>query len=140
GPRRTCGERPIRPPKTQKGPHGPFANRTGGFLADLEDEQQRDDERVDDERLDQREAKNHRAVDLLGSSRVARDALERRAGRAALADAAAERGETDAEACAERDQAVVRREAVELHGLRVIGALCERDAAEQDEQSERRKR
>ena len=73
----------------------------------LADEQERDDERVDHERLDQREAENHRAADLAGGAGVAGDALERRAGGAALADAAAERGEADAEAGAERDQAVV---------------------------------
>src|SRR4030095_4985931 len=92
------------------------------------------DERVDDQRLEQREAEDHRAADLTGSARVARDALERAGRRTALADAAAERREPDAEARAERDPAVVGGEAVDA--LRLLGihlALRVRDSRDADD-------
>src|SRR5215510_4840311 len=73
--------------------------------ADLEREDERDDERVDDQRLDQREAEDHRGADLAGGAGVARDAVQRGGRGAALADATAERGDADAQAGGERDQA-----------------------------------
>src|SRR5262245_18879871 len=96
-----CVERPIRLPKTQNGPSSdrrtvPLRDEGGCLRADLEHEQERDQERVDHQRLDQGEAEDHRREDLSLRAGVARDAFEGRAGRAALADAAAECGETDA--------------------------------------------
>jgi len=70
------------------------------------------------------------ARDLTGGAGVAGDAFECRAGGAALADAAAERGETDRETSAERDPAEVVRQTDDLDVLRVevLRVRIDRDA------------
>src|SRR5688572_23228588 len=84
---------------------GPTRRRS----ADLALEQDRDDERVDDQRLDQRQAQDERGEHLVSRLRVARDSLERRGRRAALAERAAERRERDREAGAQADPTAGRR-------------------------------
>src|SRR5438876_1714759 len=65
-------------------PNLPFA------LANFAEQLERDQQAVDDQRLDERQADDHRDEDLARGLRVARDALEGRAGGAALTDGAAQ--------------------------------------------------
>src|SRR6185503_15058729 len=74
-------------------------NCKGSLNLDLNES---DNKRVKDERFDQREADDHRHEDLTAGGRVARDALEGRAGRFALAERSTEGGETDRETGADR--------------------------------------
>src|SRR3569623_1719566 len=97
-------------------------------LANLAEQLEGDEQTVDDQRLDERQTDDLRDEDLARGLRVARDALEGRAGRAALAERAAQSGQTDGER---------RRQSAPLVaiGANRIGRVRERGRGSQQDDS-----
>src|SRR6185295_1988471 len=84
--------------------------------ADFAEELERNQQAVDDQRLDERQTDDHRDEDLARGLRVARDALEGRAGGATLTDGAPQSREADRERGGDAEP-LVAVEAGDVSGL-----------------------